>query len=186
MNRIENASDEIGKILSVIDEISFQTNLLALNAGVEAARAGESGKGFAVVAQEVRELAQRSAASASDIKKLIDRTQSEIKGGVGLVQQTGDSLIELQQSVIKIDGDISEISTTIEEQSESISNVNGTIRSIDQIAQKNAGMVRDTSSEITKLNNYIDNLTLMLERFNKGSQISHHQVYEKPEYLQSA
>ncbi len=92
MGRIEQASGEIGQIINVIDEIAFQTNLLALNAGVEAARAGDAGKGFAVVAQEVRELAQRSANAAKDIKALISRSGDEVHSGVKLVTATGEAL----------------------------------------------------------------------------------------------
>ncbi len=92
MGRIEQASREISQIINVIDEIAFQTNLLALNAGVEAARAGEAGKGFAVVAQEVRELAQRSATAAKDIKGLITKSGDEVQVGVKLVQATGEAL----------------------------------------------------------------------------------------------
>jgi methyl-accepting chemotaxis protein len=99
MSRIESASDEISKIISVIDEIAFQTNLLALNAGVEAARAGEAGKGFAVVAQEVRELAQRSASAAKDIKDLITKSGEEVASGVQLVNDTGDALGTISEQV---------------------------------------------------------------------------------------
>jgi methyl-accepting chemotaxis protein len=92
MSRIEQSSNEISNIIGVIDEIAFQTNLLALNAGVEAARAGEAGKGFAVVAQEVRELAQRSAKAAKEIKALIQTSSGEVAIGVELVSKTGQAL----------------------------------------------------------------------------------------------
>jgi methyl-accepting chemotaxis protein len=99
MGRIEQASSEIGQITNVIDEIAFQTNLLALNAGVEAARAGDAGKGFAVVAQEVRELAQRAASAAKDIKGLIAKSGSEVATGVKLVQETGQVLGQIETRV---------------------------------------------------------------------------------------
>ncbi len=92
MSKIEQSSNQISSIIGVIDEIAFQTNLLALNAGVEAARAGEAGKGFAVVAQEVRELAQRSAQAAKEIKDLIRNSSGEVQNGVKLVSQTGEAL----------------------------------------------------------------------------------------------
>ena len=92
MQRIETSSTKISNIIGVIDEIAFQTNLLALNAGVEAARAGEAGRGFAVVAQEVRELAQRSATAAKEIKDLISNSTSEVESGVKLVRDTGEAL----------------------------------------------------------------------------------------------
>ena len=92
MTGIQKSSDEIGKIIGVIDEIAFQTNLLALNAGVEAARAGEAGRGFAVVAQEVRGLAQRSAEAAKEIKNLISTSSKQVGEGVELVTASGKSL----------------------------------------------------------------------------------------------
>src|SRR3546814_17204606 len=91
MGRIEDSSNKISQIITVIDEIAFQTNLLALNAGVEAARAGDAGRGFAVVAQEVRELAQRSANAATEVKKLLTTSASEVEGGVSLVRSTGET-----------------------------------------------------------------------------------------------
>ena len=111
MGRIEQASGEISQIINVIDEIAFQTNLLALNAGVEAARAGEAGKGFAVVAQEVRELAQRSATAAKDIKSLITKSSDEVQVGVKLVQKTGEALGEIETRVLAINDHIHSIAT---------------------------------------------------------------------------
>ncbi len=111
MERIESASSEIGQIIGVIDEIAFQTNLLALNAGVEAARAGEAGKGFAVVAQEVRELAQRSANAARDIKGLIQKSSVEVSSGVQLVGETGQALDQIGDFVTRIDTNVDAIAT---------------------------------------------------------------------------
>src|SRR5205085_5935286 len=102
-------SAEIGNIIGVIDDIAFQTNLLALNAGVEAARAGEAGKGFAVVAQEVRELAQRSANAAKEIKALINNSGTEVLEGVRLVGETGQALNQIDVLVKRIDGNVDKI-----------------------------------------------------------------------------
>lgn len=136
MGRIEQASSEISKIINVIDEIAFQTNLLALNAGVEAARAGEAGKGFAVVAQEVRELAQRSANAAKDIKALISKSGTEVAGGVRLVRETGDALGAISQQVSMINGLIAEIATSSREQSTGLQEINTSVNHMDQFTQK--------------------------------------------------
>lgn len=116
MQRIETASREISQIIGVIDEIAFQTNLLALNAGVEAARAGEAGKGFAVVAQEVRELAQRSANAAKEIKALINNSGTEVLEGVRLVGETGEALKQIDALVRHIDGNVDMIAKAADEQ----------------------------------------------------------------------
>lgn len=124
MRRIEESSQQISNIIGVIDEIAFQTNLLALNAGVEAARAGETGKGFAVVAQEVRELAQRSAKAAKEIKTLIENASTEVDHGVKLVRETGMSLKTIGGYIIEINSHVSEIATSAKEQSTGLQQVN--------------------------------------------------------------
>ncbi|TWD54121.1 methyl-accepting chemotaxis protein [Agrobacterium vitis] len=151
MGRIEQASNEISKIINVIDEIAFQTNLLALNAGVEAARAGEAGKGFAVVAQEVRELAQRSANAAKDIKALITKSGDEVAGGVKLVRETGDALGTISDQVSKINGLIAEIATSSREQTTGLQEINTAVNQMDQFTQKNAAMVEETTAVTHKL-----------------------------------
>jgi methyl-accepting chemotaxis protein len=151
MSRIEQASSEISKIINVIDEIAFQTNLLALNAGVEAARAGEAGKGFAVVAQEVRELAQRSANAAKDIKALINKSGEAVAGGVSLVQQTGTALGEISGQVATINEHISAIASAAREQSTALHEINGSVNHMDQFTQKNAAMVEEATAVTHRL-----------------------------------
>ncbi len=168
MGRIEQASREISQIINVIDEIAFQTNLLALNAGVEAARAGEAGKGFAVVAQEVRELAQRSANAAKDIKALITKSGQEVAGGVSLVQRTGESLAEIETRVLQINGHIHSIASAAKEQSTGLAEVATAMNQMDQVTQQNAAMVEETSAATHKLSAEADNLAALVARFRTG------------------
>jgi methyl-accepting chemotaxis protein len=165
MGRIEQASREISQIINVIDEIAFQTNLLALNAGVEAARAGEAGKGFAVVAQEVRELAQRSATAAKDIKALITKSGDEVHVGVKLVQATGEALGEIETRVIAINDHIHSIATAAKEQSTGLKEVNTAINQMDQVTQQNAAMVEETSAATHKLSAEADGLVNLIAHF---------------------
>jgi methyl-accepting chemotaxis protein len=146
MKRIEDASGEITKIIGVIDEIAFQTNLLALNAGVEAARAGEAGKGFAVVAQEVRELAQRSATAAKEIKTQIDKSGREVTEGVRLVDETGSALHEIETFVASIDSNVQSLATAAQEQATGLSEINSTVSQLDRMTQQNAVMVEKTTT----------------------------------------
>ncbi|MBB4104178.1 methyl-accepting chemotaxis protein [Allorhizobium borbori] len=146
MERIETSSARIGNIIGVIDEIAFQTNLLALNAGVEAARAGEAGKGFAVVAQEVRELAQRSANAAKEIKGLISASTTEVGNGVRLVRDAGDALNAIGRYISTINERMATIATATSEQATSLKEVNAAVVQMDQMTQQNAAMVEQTNA----------------------------------------
>ncbi|MBB4145661.1 methyl-accepting chemotaxis protein [Rhizobium rhizoryzae] len=146
MERIEQASRQISNIIGVIDEIAFQTNLLALNAGVEAARAGEAGKGFAVVAQEVRELAQRSANAAKEIKGLIANSTAAVSEGVKLVSETGQGLTAIEQLVLTINTHMDAIATAAHEQSNGLTEVNTAVNHMDQATQQNAAMVEEMNA----------------------------------------
>lgn len=146
MEKIEQSSGKIGNIIGVIDEIAFQTNLLALNAGVEAARAGEAGRGFAVVAQEVRELAQRSARAAAEIKALIQTSGTEVKEGARFVRETGAALSRIGGSVKTINGHIEAIAAATHEQSLGLAEINTAVNHLDQGTQQNAAMVEENNA----------------------------------------
>jgi methyl-accepting chemotaxis protein len=166
MEGIENASSEISNIINVIDEIAFQTNLLALNAGVEAARAGDAGRGFAVVAQEVRELAQRAAGAAKEIKELIGKSGEEVSNGVGLVKATGDALGEISHHVTEINEKISTIATAAREQLSGVQEVNTAVTQMDQMTQQNAAMVEETNAVTHRLADDVDSLSAVVGEFS--------------------
>ncbi|MFF0952192.1 methyl-accepting chemotaxis protein [Rhizobium leguminosarum] len=168
MSRIEQSSNQISNIIGVIDEIAFQTNLLALNAGVEAARAGEAGKGFAVVAQEVRELAQRSAQAAKEIKGLIQSSSVEVGNGVKLVSETGEVLKTIGAHVVTINHHIEEIATSAREQSVGLSEVNIAVNQMDQVTQQNAAMVEETTAASTSLASEATRLRELISGFDLG------------------
>ncbi|CDM60366.1 MULTISPECIES: methyl-accepting chemotaxis protein [Rhizobium] len=151
MQRIERSSSQISSIVGVIDEIAFQTNLLALNAGVEAARSGEAGKGFAVVAQEVRELAQRSAHAAKEVKDLILNSVDEVSNGVKLVRDTGDTLKIIEEQIILINTQLDAVTAASNEQSVTLSEVNRTVNQMDQVTQQNAAMAEESTAASTAL-----------------------------------
>ena len=169
MDRISKSSDDISKIIGVIDEIAFQTNLLALNAGVEAARAGEAGKGFAVVAQEVRELAQRSAGAAKEIKQLITNSSEEVRSGVTLVDETGQALETIASEVQTIATNIDEMVTSAREQSNGLNEINTSVSSIDQGTQQNAAMAEQLTASSHSLSNEVDVISGLLAEFRTGT-----------------
>ncbi|GLR55270.1 methyl-accepting chemotaxis protein [Shinella yambaruensis] len=170
MGRIEQSSQKINQIISVIDEIAFQTNLLALNAGVEAARAGEAGRGFAVVAQEVRELAQRSANAAKEIKTLINASAGEVKGGVALVLSTGDVLSEIKDLVNRVNDHVVSITRAAQEQSAALGEINTAVNQMDQMTQQNAAMVEETTAASQVLASEAAQLQAALSQFHIGEE----------------
>jgi methyl-accepting chemotaxis protein len=146
MGSINDSSRKIVDIISVIDGIAFQTNILALNAAVEAARAGEQGRGFAVVASEVRNLAQRSASAAKDIKGLIDDSVQKVQIGSELVDKAGQTMEEIVQSISRVTQIMTQISNASEEQSIGIAQVNDAITQMDQVTQQNAALVEEAAA----------------------------------------
>ncbi len=165
MEEINQASKKIADIISVIDEIAFQTNLLALNAAVEAARAGEQGRGFAVVAGEVRNLAQRSAGAAREIKDLIRDSVDKVEAGTSLVNESGKTLDEIIQSVDRVSVMIQEISTAAREQSSGIEQVNSAVAQMDEMTQQNAALVEEASAAGEAMAEQAQSMTQMMEFF---------------------
>jgi methyl-accepting chemotaxis protein len=172
MARIERSSTQIAGIVSVIDDIAFQTNLLALNAGVEAARAGEAGKGFAVVAQEVRQLAQRSADAAKEIKALIHDSEASVRDGVALVDKTGAALEAIATRVLQVHDNVSGIVVAAREQSQALGQINEAVMSMDQDTQRNAAMVEQTASASRKLAAEASALFELIGQFKVGDERS--------------
>ena len=168
MSSINESSKKIVDIISVIDGIAFQTNILALNAAVEAARAGEQGRGFAVVASEVRNLAQRSAAAAKEIKALIGDSVDKVGAGTKLVDQAGKTMQEIVSSVKRVTDIMSEIAAASQEQSAGIEQVNKAITQMDQVTQQNAALVEQSAAAAEAMQEQTQNLTRAVASFNVG------------------
>ncbi|ASU38853.1 methyl-accepting chemotaxis protein [Herbaspirillum sp. meg3] len=165
MDAINESSRKIVDIISVIDSIAFQTNILALNAAVEAARAGEQGRGFAVVASEVRNLAQRSAAAAKEIKTLIDNSVSKVDDGSKLVAQAGATMDEVVASVKRVTDIVGEISAASVEQSSGLEQINQAIAQMDEVTQQNAALVEEAAAAAQSLQDQAGRLSLAVGVF---------------------
>ena len=165
MASIKDSSRKISDIIGVIDGIAFQTNILALNAAVEAARAGEQGRGFAVVASEVRNLAQRSASAAKEIKSLIEDSVGKVDAGGKLVDEAGKTMGEIVSSVKRVTDIMSEIAAASQEQSSGIEQVNQAIAQMDQVTQQNAALVEEAAAAAESMQDQAAKLTEVVSVF---------------------
>ncbi|HEY8218991.1 MAG TPA: methyl-accepting chemotaxis protein, partial [Methylobacter sp.] len=172
MNDIHDASRKIGDIIAVIDDIAFQTNILALNAAVEAARAGEQGRGFAVVAVEVRNLAQRAAAAAGEIKGLIGDSVEKVEDGTKLVAQAGKTMEEIVNSIRSVTAIMSEISAASVEQTSGIEQVNQAITQMDDVTQQNAALVEQAAAAAESLEEQAQQLSGAVASFKLHDNLS--------------
>jgi len=168
MSAINESSRKMADIISVIDGIAFQTNILALNAAVEAARAGEQGRGFAVVATEVRNLAQRSAAAAKEIKTLIEDSVDKVNVGARLADQAGTTMSGIVENAGKVTSIIGEISAASTEQTAGIEQINQAIMQMDDVTQQNASLVEEAAAASRALQDQADALAQIVSIFNLG------------------
>ena len=174
MGSIKDSSRKIVDIIGVIDGIAFQTNILALNAAVEAARAGEQGRGFAVVASEVRNLAQRSAGAAKEIKGLIGDSVDKVDAGSRLVDEAGQTMGLIVTSIRQVADIMGEITAATQEQSHGIEEVNQAIAQMDQMTQQNAALVEEAAAAAESMQDQAQKLADAVSIFKLGSE--HQQV----------
>jgi methyl-accepting chemotaxis protein len=179
MSAINESSKKIADIITTIDEIAFQTNLLALNAAVEAARAGEQGRGFAVVAAEVRNLAQRSATAAKEIKDLISDSTRKVEAGSALVNASGKTLNEIVAAVKRVTDIVAEIAAASREQSSGIEQVNKAVTQMDQVTQANASQTEEMSGTSESLSGEAGKLQGLVRRFKLGED-AHAEAQPRP------
>ncbi len=190
MESINDSSRKIAEIISVIDGIAFQTNILALNAAVEAARAGDQGRGFAVVAGEVRNLAQRAAAAAGEIKTLIFDSEEKVASGTKLVAQAGVTMQEIVDAIGRVTVIMSQITRASVEQSEGIAQVNQAVRQMDDVTQQNAALVEQAAASAESLEDQTENLSDNVAKFkvdtlSKSSTLRSTPSVQKPAAIQT-
>lgn len=171
MSDIQSSSNRIADIISVIDGIAFQTNILALNAAVEAARAGEQGRGFAVVATEVRNLAQRSASAAKEIKGLITDSSEKVRTGTQQVDQAGKTMEDVVTSIQRVAETVGEISLASREQASGIEQVSQAVAQMDEVTQQNAALVEEAAAAAESLDEQANALVQTVARFHLGNEV---------------